>query len=212
MKQRTQTTEPRIQTTDYKKQKQGLCSVLCALNSEEGIVLIISLLLLLVATVVGITALSTSTTNVMIAGNQRLSEINFSSADSGVSLSVPVIETTAYDKAVSSSYTSVVTDTSNFVNEISGASAGDSDTASASPDLQFSLGSDTSAVMVSIDIDYLYSGFSAGSAIEFASGYEGLGKGAGAGGAEIYYSVDSISAGVIGSETRVYAVYRYVTK
>jgi Tfp pilus assembly protein PilX len=172
-------------------------------------VLIVSLLLLLVATVVGITALSTSTTKVMIAGNQRLSEMNFSSADGGISASVPIIETTAYDRAVSATYSADpdITISADFTNEITGALPMDADTAAA-PDIGFALGSTT----VSVDVDYLYASSPAGSAIEFASGYEGFGKGAGSGGAEVYYTVNSLSEGDAGSESGVYAVYRYVTK
>jgi Tfp pilus assembly protein PilX len=175
-------------------------------------VLIVSLLLLLVATVVGITALSTSTTKVMIAGNQRLSEMNFSSADGGISASVPIIETTAYDRAVSATYSADpdITISADFTNEITGALPMDADTAAtaATADIRFALGSTT----VSVDVDYLYASSPAGSAIEFASGYEGFGKGAGSGGAEVYYTVNSLSEGDAGSESGVYAVYRYVTK
>jgi len=196
-----------------KKQKSKIrnfkfCNLQFAIcNSERGFVLIASLLLLLVATVVGITALQTSTTNVMIAGNQRLSEINFSAADSGVSVSVPIIDNTAYSSAVSNIYASLVINP-NFVNEISGALPD----ITVSPDLQFSVGSGASAVTVSVDIEYLYSGSSAGGAMEFASGYEGLGKGAGTGGTEIYYSINSSPAGAVGSQAQVDAVYRYLTK
>jgi len=178
-------------------------------GGEKGIVLIISLLLLLVAAIIGVTALSTSTTSVMIAGNQRLREVNFSSADAGVSISTSIIESTADERAVSSIYEGFLVDTvANFVDEITGAKPRDGDTASESPDLRFKLGDST----VSIDIDYLYSGSPAGVAMEFASGYEGLGKGAGVGGTEVYYSIDSLSAGDVGSEAEVSAVYRYVTK
>ncbi|OGL46267.1 MAG: hypothetical protein A2W05_11165 [Candidatus Schekmanbacteria bacterium RBG_16_38_10] len=195
-----------------KLRKFKICNLKFAiLNSQEGMVLIVSLLLLLVATVVGITALSTSTTKVMIAGNQRLSEMNFSSADGGISASVPIIETTAYDRTVSATYAALVI-SADFTNEITGALAQDGDTASASPDIRFALGSGTFATTVSVDVDYLYAGSPAGSAIEFASGYEGFGKGAGSGGAEVYYTVNSLSEGDAGSESGVYAVYRYVTK
>ena len=195
-----------------KLRKFKICNLKFAiLNSQEGMVLIVSLLLLLVATVVGITALSTSTTKVMIAGNQRLSEMNFSSADGGISASTPIIETTAYDRTVSATYAALVI-SADFTNEITGALAQDGDTASASPDIRFALGSGTFATTVSVDVDYLYAGSPAGSAIEFASGYEGFGKGAGSGGAEVYYTVNSLSEGDAGSESGVYAVYRYVTK
>ena len=209
-KDRPQTTDHRQQTIDNRQQKNSLKSEVWSLKSEEGMVLIVSLLLLLVATVVGITALSTSTTKVMIAGNQRLSEMNFSSADGGISASVPIIETTAFERTVSATYSADpdITISADFVNEITGALAQDGDIASALPDIQFSLGSTT----VSIDVDYLYTGSPAGSAIEFASGYEGFGKGAGSGGAEVYYTVNSLSEGDAGSESGVFAVYRYVTK
>ena len=202
----------KLKTQNSKLRNFKICNLKFAiLNSQDGMVLIVSLLLLLVATVVGITALSTSTTKVMIAGNQRLSEMNFSSADGGISASVPIIETTAYDRTVSATYAALVI-SADFTNEITGALAQDGDTASASPDIRFALGSGTFATTVSVDVDYLYAGSPAGSAIEFASGYEGFGKGAGSGGAEVYYTVNSLSEGDAGSESGVYAVYRYVTK
>jgi len=57
-------------------------------KNEKGVALIVGTLLLLVATAIGVIALTTSTTNVMISGNQRLSEVNFAAADSGVSVSI----------------------------------------------------------------------------------------------------------------------------
>ncbi len=61
------------------------------LNGQEGFILIIALLSLLGLTAIGILAISTSTTEVMIAGNTRLREIGLSSADSGIELSEPVL-------------------------------------------------------------------------------------------------------------------------
>src|SRR4030067_353189 len=91
----------KLKTQNSKLRKFKICNLqFTILNSQEGMVLIVSLLLLLVATVVGITALSTSTTKVMIAGNQRLSEINFSYADSGVSVSAHILKDTAFNSAV----------------------------------------------------------------------------------------------------------------
>ena len=86
-------TKYKIQDTEFRIRKTDSISIL---GSEKGMVLILSIMLLLVATVVGITALSTSTINVMIAGNQRLNELCFSSADSGIGVSDPIIDDTAY--------------------------------------------------------------------------------------------------------------------
>jgi len=58
---------------------------------EDGFILIIALLSLLALTAIGILAISTSTTEVMIAGNTRLREIGLASADSGIELSEPIL-------------------------------------------------------------------------------------------------------------------------
>jgi Tfp pilus assembly protein PilX len=178
-------------------------------NSQEGMVLIVSLLLLLVATVAGITALSTSTTNVMITGNQRLNEITFSGADSGISASIPIIDSTAYNRTITSTYASLISNQIDFLDEITGTLIMDTDSAATSPDITFTMGSGSSAITVSVDVDYLYSATSAGCAVEFASGYEGVGKGAISCG-EIYYEIASIGQGPIGSEAAVCSMYRYV--
>ena len=60
-------------------------------NGQDGFILIIALLSLLALTAIGILAISTSTTEVMIAGNTRLREIGLSSADSGIELSEPIL-------------------------------------------------------------------------------------------------------------------------
>jgi len=188
-------------------------------NNEKGVALIVGTLLLLVATAVGVIALSTSTTNVMISGNQRLSEINFAAADSGVSVSIPVIKSSISERSIDPKYIdppkgALTVDNSDsdpangipdFIDELVGASPVNSDTASEKPDMWFSLNDTT----VNVDVDYLYRGYAKGSAIEFASGYEGIGKGAGSkGSVEVYYAINSLGIGNVGSETEVCAIYR----
>jgi len=186
-------------------------------NSEKGMVLVVSLLLLLVATVVGITALSTSTTNVMITGNQRLNEINFRAADSGIYVSLPIINSIIFEKSISATYglDPDLTIDNSLVDEVSGALARDNDCpvlsancSTAAPDLQFRIGSG----ITSVDIDYLYSGVATGSAILMFMGYEGTGTGAASGGVLIYYPIDSYAVGPAGSQKSVYGVYQYVTR
>ncbi len=183
-------------------------------NNEKGVALIVGTLLLLVATAVGVIALSTSNTNVMISGNQRLSEVNFAAADSGVSVSIPVIKTAISERDIKNSdYPNITVDDSDsdpandspdFVDELVGTPV-NADTASKTPDLSFLLNDTT----VNVDVDYLYRGYAKGSAIEFASGYEGIGKGAGGkGSVEVYYAINSLGIGNVGSETEVCAIYR----
>ncbi len=183
-------------------------------NNEKGVALVVGTLLLLVATAVGVIALSTSTTNVMISGNQRLSEINFAAADSGVSVSIPVIKDAISERHIDSTYGNITVDDSDsdpangipdFIDELVGELPVSNDTASKSPDLSFLLDNTT----VNVDVDYLYRDYAKGSAIEFASGYEGIGKGAGGkGSVEVYYAINSLGIGSVGSETEVCAIYR----
>ncbi|GAB4542946.1 MAG: hypothetical protein Fur0020_12400 [Thermodesulfovibrionia bacterium] len=176
------------------------------LQSEDGMVLVVSLLLLLVATVIGITALSTSTTNVMVAGNRRLSELNFSSADSGIYVGEKLVDEGAFYGSMDQRYNSIVRDPYLFspTEDIN-------DDPISTPDIRFTAGGGEYVSTISIDTDYLYGTYAQGCAIEFASGYEGVGKGAGGGGCgHIYYAITSVSQGPIGSEARVCAVYRYV--
>lgn len=176
------------------------------LHSEDGMVLVVSLLLLLVATVIGITALSTSTTNVMVAGNRRLSELNFSFADSGIYVGEKLVDESVFYGDIDPGYSSIVKDQSFF----STAEYTNDDPISL-PDIRFTSGGGGYVSTVSIDVDYLYGTYAQGCAIGFASGYEGVGKGAEGGSCgHIYYAITSVSQGVIGSEARVCAVYRYV--
>ncbi len=189
-------------------------------KNEKGVALIVGTLLLLVATAIGVIALTTSTTNVMISGNQRLSEVNFAAADSGVSVSIPVIQSSISERDIDPKYIDpaqkedITVDDSDsdpangipdFIDELVGESPVNADTVSKTPDLSFLL-NDTK---VNVDVDYLYRDYAKGSAIEFASGYEGIGKGAGGkGSVEVYYAINSLGIGNVGSETEVCAIYR----
>ncbi len=185
-------------------------------GNEKGLALVVGTLLLLVATAVGVIALSTSTTNVMISGNQRLSETNFAAADSGVSVSIPIIETAASERGIlQSDYPNITLDLDDtspansipdLVDDLIGTQDNQAalDNVAENPDLTFVLDS----TPISVDVDYLYSAYAPGSAIEFASGYEGIGKGAGAGGGVVFYGINSLAEGSVGSQTQVCAIYR----
>jgi len=169
--------------TDYRAQ--------ITVKNEQGIVLVVALLLLLVATVVGITALSTSTTKVMIAGNQRLSEINFSAADGGISVSTLIMKNL-------STYAGYPITDPNFIDE----PAQDADTF----DIQYTVGTTT----ISVDIDYLYIVGMPGSMKEFACGYDYCPS---------YYSanaklyrINSLGVGATGSESGVGTLSTYVPR
>jgi len=64
-----------------KKEKQECCPTL---NNQNGVSLVIALLILLVLTLIGISAISTTNFETNIAGNERLYNRAFYTADSGV--------------------------------------------------------------------------------------------------------------------------------
>jgi len=64
-----------------KNKKQGRCFTL---QNQNGVSLVIALLILLVLTLIGISAISTTTFETNIAGNERLYNRAFYTADAGV--------------------------------------------------------------------------------------------------------------------------------
>ena len=57
---------------------------ICFLNNEKGSALIIAVVFLMVLTVIGIFATKTSTLEVQISGNDKISKMVFYAADSGI--------------------------------------------------------------------------------------------------------------------------------
>ena len=197
-------------------------------GNEEGFVLVVSLVLLLVITLMGILALSSSTTEVMIAGNQRIVEINEISADGGKDLSKPIInDVVYYDRVDTNKFTQDKIVIDNELNNelqlndsdddgIENVTSNDPENSSdalMNPDINFRIPSNdpNPRVTVSIDVDYLFSAHAAGSAIEFGSGTEGMGKGM-SGGSLVYYKANSFSRWASSSERAVGTLYRYVVK
>jgi Tfp pilus assembly protein PilX len=182
-------------------------------RNEQGFVLVIALLGLLVVTVIGVLAISTSTTEVMVAGNTRLREMNFAGAESGLEISDPAIRFIAFNGALPAygTYASkrnggIVSDP-DLAEEIrSGIPFDPNDSCNTNPDLNMTLGS----MNVTVDIDRMFASPCQGATIEFAGGYEGVGMGGG-GSICAYYWVNSMSRSVVGSENMVGGFYRYVT-
>jgi len=190
----------------------------CTVNDEQGFVLVVALLALLVVTVLGVLALSTSTTEVMVAGNARLQEINFSGAESGLDVTDPAIRCVVYNQPTTAAecqsrcpnYAPMINDCITLASELRIGPAFDPDTCMTNTDLQLlNFGGNMN---VTVDIDRMAAGPAAGSSIEFASGYEGIGMGGGSGGIEVYYRVNSVGRDTanLGSETILGGVYRYV--
>lgn len=198
-------------------------------SDERGFVLVVSLILLLVITIMGILALSTSTTEVMVAGNQRMAEVNEASAEGGRELVEPVLKYIIDHDAKIRDFTIIknrfpIIADPNLHNEVV---LNDSDEngeenlvslnhdcpadAIKNPDLFIEVPKDKPTSTVTVDIDYLFAAHSAGSAIEFASGTEGMGKGM-SGGSLIYYKANTFSQNPAGTLKEIGSLFRYVVK
>ena len=169
-------------------------------TNNDGYILITVLLLLLVLTIVGMAAINTSTVENMLSGNIRLRETNFSSADAAIELSAAVIERAVTEQDVQG-FSNIVDDP-NLPTELR-SSAFDPD---ANTDVSYSVEDQ----LVEVDIDKMYNKWG-NDAIEFAAGYEGLGKG-GASGFKVFYRINASSSGLASSEAAVGSIYQYVPK
>jgi hypothetical protein len=174
-------------------------------KKDHGFVLVIALLALLVVTVIGVLAISTSTTEVMVAGNTRLREMHFAGAESGLEISDPAIRFIASNMDFGN-YDAIVSDRYLAEELRSGSPFDPGDTCKNNPDLSLDLG----PMSVVVDIDRMFASPCEGATIEFASGYEGTGMGGG-GNICAYYRVNSRSISVIGSESTVSGFYKYIS-
>lgn len=157
-------------------------------KNEEGMVLAMVLMLMVVIAVLGAMAINTSTIDVQIFGNQKRSSEAFEVAQAGVDVSIPIIENTLIDGAIPdfSALPEIVLhpDTGD---EILG-TAVENDGVNNLPDVTVTMSNGT---ISRSDIDRLYTQAIAGGAMEFAGGYEGTGASAAGGGTAILYRIRS---------------------
>ena len=172
-------------------------------KGDNGYILITTLLLLLVLTVVGLAAIGTSTLENMLSGNIRLRERNITKADGAIEMSTAIIERTLREQ--DTRYFTNITD-AGLPNELR-SSPFDTDNADSSADITFTIDSQD----INVDIDRMYTRWMGGTAIEFASGYEGVGKSGGSG-FITFFRINSTSDDIRDSSADVGAIYRYVPK
>lgn len=168
-----------------------------SVRNESGVILITVLLLMLIMTFLGIMVIDTSTIDMQIAGNFKRTTTAFEGAEAGVEMSIPIIERTMFNGAISSYNTLTTAPNSlaaDLVTEITGGLNNNADAlielggVAAAPDIVIA---DLNGVKIEVDIDRLLSDTVAGGAIEFASGYEGIGAGAAGGGTVVLFRIVS---------------------
>lgn len=173
------------------------------LNNEDGMILLTVLILMFIATLLGVISINSSTIEVQISGNEKLVATSFAAAEAGLAVAIPIIEKTHYDSTGSVSPASftvfdgaadvpaeIDSDLYNDITNPDYSRPNDGDATDNHPDIYIAdLGG--LGVELSIDIDRLYSEAVGGGALEFAMGYEGVGTGAAGGGVVVYYMINS---------------------
>jgi hypothetical protein len=178
-------------------------------TEENGSVLILSLLILMVLTLLGISASNTSVFEYKIASNDKYRDMSFYNADGGIYATAKLIGEAITDGA-DPNYPGVVTylgDPDDFSGELMGFKTPDSPSAL---DLSIDLGDGDGLIDEgSVDIDIVSRNAQqiAGGGAEFGSGSGGAGVGS-VGGIGIKYEIDAYGNGP--NNSRVVVGTRYV--
>jgi hypothetical protein len=197
------------------------------LRNERGSALVVALLMLVVLTLIGISASSTSTFELQISGNDKLYKMAFYQADGGTEAGAELIEQNIeerdWNKVDGNGDLDPTTGTL-----ISGSDPyyrGNVGVESPNPYLNTDIGAtvpsdgNRDAVIPQNPAagephtNILMGGdsvLSTGSAVLLASGYEGMGKGAGGGGVWIVYNIRAQHQGVRNSTSRINQQWRHV--
>lgn len=180
------------------------------ISNERGVVLVFALVLMLVVTIIGSSAIMTSQVDLKISGNTKVIRTSFYIADGGIMLSPKVISRIITDRALpEASDTPLLTyDTDNLLDKIMGYIE-DDDPATDTTDISMDQGT---LGNIAIDVSRLETQYLSGGGVEFAAGTEGVGVGGSASAAIIY---NLASRGTVGAspkttESEISASYRKV--
>ena len=170
-------------------------------EGEKGSVLVVALLILVLLTMIGISANTDTDIETQIAGNDKFHKIAFYNADSGIYPSAKLISS-AMDTQTepSSANITYLGSTGTFLREVMGYDSYDTDR-----DIRFT----PSSFPVNVDVNRTGAKSLVGGGVEFSAGAEGIGSGSG-GGVAVFYNINSLGNGPVNSESNVVANYRKV--
>ena len=165
-------------------------------SNDRGSVLLISILMLLLLTVIGIAATNTTTIELLISGNDKVHKMAFHQADGGTEVGIELVEQNIYVAGFDTNQVGDVNVTSlNLFLKVPPINMPDDNNRDAFFPRNYA-GNDPHTNLTAGGNPEL----STGSAIQMAAGYEGIGKGVAGGGATIVYDIWSQHIGVANSE------------
>ncbi len=191
------------------------------LDNQRGSALVVALLMLVVLTLLGIAALTTTKIEVQISGNDKLYKTSFYAADAGTEMTGELIEQNIDERNWTNDYARgnvAIMNGSLYLNRDTDAGINPVPSDS-NHDAVFPLSAvDTTPTpwvpLTNVPHTNIMvvgnSALSTGSAIQLAAGYEGKGKGAGGGGVWITYDVRAQHRNVRNSAAMVRLGWRHV--
>lgn len=191
---------------------EGLPARASRLANQRGVAMLTILLLMVMLTVVGIGALSITGSENKMAGFGRTADAAANAAEACVGTSVKIIQDTIDAAQLPVAYKSDANPPgpvpSGNAGIVQAEIMGQSDNNSDAPDVAPNTSATINGFLVRGDLDRLYVVPRAGSSMNFGSGYEGLGGGAAAGGADILYRIDCLATNsTTNTRGRIVAVY-----
>ena len=197
-------------------------NALSTLQNEGGSALVVALLMLVVLSLLGISATNTSEMEIQISGSDKLYKMAFYEAENGAQAGCELVEQNIEERDWTVSALSArgnvgvdcIKDA--FDNCINRDHAMNSDIGTAIPsdvDRHAFIPAGHVAGSSEPHTNILMGGntaLSTGSAVQLAAGYEGAGRGAGGGGALIIYDIRSQHEGVKNSSARINLQWRHV--
>lgn len=194
--------------------------LLSSVRGEQGVAMLTVLMVMLMMTVLGISALTVSGLENNIAGLQRTTESAAQAAESGLGTSANVLLQTLLPEngnlipdalvatiPLDKTRPVPVGNKTVFEGEIIGNPENLNDVpigSGAAPNIWMMVGT----YAVACDVDRLYVKMKAGSGQQQFAAYDGAGVGAGAGGIDVFYKIDCVGSNTAtGTESRVSAIY-----
>ncbi len=182
-------------------------------KKDNGFVLVVALVMLLVLSLIGIFALNTTDFELQISGNDKVAKESFYEADGGTEL----MERLTFENAIcynSGGFTATEPDNTLRIGKIkvnnlvfADARATPATYPPATSDVNFFLGDWQQEPQTNLS-SYGEVKYSPGSGLQMVSGYEGLGSGAAAGGTHMLYTIYAQHLGALNSESVVSAEWQ----
>jgi hypothetical protein len=177
-----------------------------ALSNQTGAAIVLVLLMVAVAIIIGVTAISTSNTELQIATQDVRHKMAFYAADGGTEYGAQILEENIACPGGFSVSTIGNLEVDNPTLWMNASATKPSDT---NRDFYFPSGYTAGAPHTNLTVGGV-TVLAAGGAIQMAAGYEGKGKGAPSGGAHIVYDINAEHLGRFNSKALVQLQWRHV--